>query len=143
MKVSKANIGIIFSRALPKNFNKNEEFSHTGNIFICKYNYNVLKVLASTQRWLLTQLNKERKNGKTNELSAIKFWDNPKVKNVTNQLINKQSSAKKNIIKSQKNLEEALVDIDSISINFDELFGEIKNIGIDYFSKKKAEEDEK
>ena len=143
MKDSKANIGIIFSRALPKNFNKNEEFSHTGNIFICKYNYNVLKVLASTQRWLLTQLNKERKNGKANELSAIKFWDNPKVKNVTNQLINKQSSAKKNIIKSQKNLEEALVDIDSISINFDELFGEIKNIGIDYFSKKKAEEDEK
>ena len=143
MKDSKANIGIIFSRALPKNFNKNEEFSHTGNIFICKYNYNVLKVLASTQRWLLTQLNKERKNGKTNELSAIKFWDNPKVKNVTNQLINKQSSAKKNIVKSQKNLEEALEDIDSISINFDELFGEIKNIGIDYFSKKKAEEDEK
>ena len=58
-------------------------------------------------------------------------------------MINKQSSAKKNIIKSQKNLEEALVDIDSISINFDELFGEIKNIGIDYFSQKKAEEDEK
>ena len=143
MKDSKANIGIIFSRALPKNFNKNEEFSHTGNIFICKYNYNVLKVLASTQRWLLTQLNKERKNGKANELSAIKFWDNPKVKNATNQLINKQSSAKKNIIKSQKNLEEALEDIDSISINFDELFGEVKNIGIDYFSKKKAEEDEK
>ena len=34
MKVSKANIGIIFSRALPKNFNKNETviFLHTGGL---------------------------------------------------------------------------------------------------------------
>ena len=66
-----------------------------------------------------------------------------KLKMLQTKGINKQSSAKKNIIKSQKNLEEVLVDIDSISINFDELFGEIKNIGIDYFSKKKAEEDKK
>ena len=144
MQDSKANIGIIFSRALPKNFNKNEEFSHTGNIFICKYNYSTLKVLARTQRWLLTQLNQERKNGKENTLSALKFLEEPDVKNSLTQIIVKRSTAKKRIKKAKNMLNEAEEAIDEEGLNFDEIFNKIKKqIGIDYFSKKKKEEDEK
>ena len=144
MQESKANIGIIFSRALPKNFNKNDEFSHTGNIFICKYNYSTLKVLATTQRWLLTQLNQERKNGKENALSALKFLEEPDVKNSLTQIIVKRSTAKKRIKKAKNMLNEAEEAIDEEGLNFDELFNKIKKqIGIDYFSKKKKEEDEK
>ena len=102
MQDSKANIGIIFSRALPKNFNKDDEFSHTGNIFICKYNYSTLKVLATTQRWLLTQLNKERKNGKENTLSALKFLEEPDVKNSLTQIIVKSYTGKKKIKKDSR-----------------------------------------
>ena len=37
-----------------------------------------------------------------------------------------------------------LIDIDEEGLNFDEIFNKIKKqIGIDYFSKKKKEEDEK
>ena len=144
MQDSTANIGIIFSRALPKNFNKDDEFSHTGNIFICKYNYSTLKVLATTKRWLLTQLNKERKNGNENTLSALKFLEEPDVKNSLTQIIVKRSTAKKKIKKAKNMLNEAEEAVDEEGLNFDELFNKIKKqIGIDYFSKKKKEEDEK
>ena len=100
MKDAKANVGVIFSRALPKSFNKNNLYEHTGNIFICRYDYNVLRVLATTQRWLLTQLKKERSNGKENALSAIKFFDNPEVKNIITQMIIKQSTVRNKIQKT-------------------------------------------
>ena len=143
MKDAKANIGIIFSRALPKNFNKNNLFEHTGNIFICKYDYVALKALATTQRWLLTQLKKERVNGKENVLSAIKFFDNPDVKNAITQMIVKHSAVKNKIEKTIKSAQEASTATDEMSINFDDFFNQIKGIGIDYFSQKKAEEDQK
>ena len=143
MTDSKAIVGILFSVVVPKNFNKNDLFQHTGNIFVCRYDYSVLRVLAQTQRYLLTQLHKERGNGKENALSAIKFFDNPDVKNIITQMIVKHSAVKNKIEKTIKLAQEAAETSDDVSLNFDELFNQIKNIGIDYFSQKKAEEDEK
>ena len=143
MTDSKAIVGILFSVVVPKNFNKNDLFQHTGNIFVCRYDYSVLRVLAQTQRYLLTQLHKERGNGKENALSAIKFFDNPDVKNIITQMIVKHSAVKNKIKKTIKLAQETEETVDDVSLNFDELFNQMKNIGIDYFSQKKAEEDEK
>ena len=143
MTDSKAIVGMLFSVTVPKSFNKDDLFQHTGNIFVCRYDYSVLRILAQTQRHLLTQLHKERGNGKENALSAIKFFDNPDVKNIITQMIVKHSAVKNKIEKTIKLAQEAAETSDDVSLNFDELFNQIKNIGIDYFSQKKAEEDEK
>ena len=143
MTDSKAIVGMLFSVTVPKSFNKDDLFQHTGNIFVCRYDYSVLRVLAQTQRYLLTQLHKERGNGKENALSAIKFFDNPDVKNIITQMIVKHSAVKNKIEKTIKLAQEAAETSDNVSLNFDELFNQMKNIGIDYFSQKKAEEDEK
>ena len=143
MTDSKAIVGILFSVVVPKNFNKNDLFQHTGNIFVCRYDYSVLRVLAQTQRYLLTQLHKERGNGKENVLSAIKFFDNPDVKNIITQMIVKHSAVKNKIKKTIKLAQETEETVDDVSLNFDEFFNQVKKIGIDYFSQKKAEEDQK
>ena len=133
MTDSKAIVGMLFSVTVPKSFNKDDLFQHTGNIFVCRYDYSVLRVLAQTQRYLLTQLHKERGNGKENALSAIKFFDNPDVKNIITQMIVKHSAVKNKIEKTIKLAQEAAETSDDVSLNFDELFNQIKNIGIDYF----------
>ena len=143
MTDSKAIVGMLFSVTVPKSFNKDDLFQHTGNIFVCRYDYSVLRVLAQTQRHLLTQLHKERGNGKENALSAIKFFDNPDVKNIITQMIVKHSAVKNKIKKTIKLAQETEETVDDVSLNYDELFNQMKNIGIDYFSQKKAEEDEK
>jgi len=143
MKETKAIVGVIFTRSVPKSFDEEEPYQHTGNIFICRYDYNALKVLAMTQRHLLTQLHKERGSGKENMLSAIKFFDNPDVKNAITQMIVKHSAVKNKIEKTIKSAQEAFDATDEVSVNIDQFFSQIKVIGNDYFSKKKAEEDEK
>ena len=143
MTDSKAIVGILFSVTVPKSFNKDDLYKHTGNIFVCRYDYIILKILAQTQRHLLTQLHKERGNGKENALSAIKFFDNPDVKNIITQMIVKHSAVKNKIKKTIKLAQETEETVDDVSLNLDEFFNQVKKIGIDYFSQKKAEEDEK
>ena len=133
MKDSGSDIGIIFSRTLPKDFPKDAQFDHKGNIFLCKYDYDVLKTLAQTQRYLLTQLSKERKSGKENELSALKFWENPKVKNATFKSIEDKSDTRKKLKSAKKNIEDAITKLDSMDINLEELYTEIEKIGLSAF----------
>ncbi len=133
MKESGSDIGIIFSRTLPKDFPKDVQFDHKGNIFLCKYDYDVLKTLAQTQRYLLTQLSKERKSGKENELSALKFWENPKVKNATFKSIEDKSDTRKKLKSAKKNIEDAITKLDSMDINLEELYSEIEKIGLSAF----------
>ena len=143
MKETKAIVGVIFTRSVPNSFDKEEPYQHTGNIFICRYDYNILKILAKTQRHLLTQLHKERGSGKENALSAIKFFDNPDVKNAITQMIVKHSAVKSKIEKTIKSAQEAFEASDEVSVNIDQFFSQIKVIGNDYYLKKKKEEDEK
>ena len=59
MKDSKSDVGIIFTKETPKDFQKNKLWDHKGNIFICKYNFTALNALASMQRWYLAEKNKQ------------------------------------------------------------------------------------
>ena len=136
MKESGSDIGIIFSRTLPKDFPKDAQFDHKGNIFLCKYDYDALKTLAQTQRYLITQLFKERKSGQENELSALKFWENPKVKNATFKSIEDKSDTRKKLKSAEKNIKEAITKLDSMDINLEELYTEIEKIGLSAFLEK-------
>ena len=88
MKESKSDVGIIFTRATPKDFPKDVPWDHKGNIFICKYDFTALRALATTQRWYLADKNKKKENSKDNVLSAIEFIENPIIKNILMQQIN-------------------------------------------------------
>ena len=66
MKDSKSDVGIIFTRATPKDFPKDVPWDHKGNIFICKYDFTALRALATTQRWYLSDKNKQKDNTKDN-----------------------------------------------------------------------------
>ena len=139
MKESGSDIGIIFSRTLPKDFPKDAQFDHKGNIFLCKYDYDVLKTLAQTQRYLICQLSKERKSGQENELSALKFWENPKVKNATFKSIEDKSDTRKKLKSAKKNIEDAITKLDSMDINLEELYTEIEKVGLSAFLDKYRE----
>ena len=60
MKDSKSDVGIIFTRATPKDFPKDVPWDHKGNIFICKYDFTALRALATTQRWYLSDKKKKK-----------------------------------------------------------------------------------
>ena len=97
MKDSKSDVGIIFTRATPKDFPKDVPWDHKGNIFICKYDFTALRALATTQRWYLADKNKKKENSKDNVLSAIEFIENPIIKNLLMQQINVSDKKRKKL----------------------------------------------
>ena len=133
MKDSKSDVGIIFTRATPKDFPEDAPWDHKGNIFICKYDFTALRALATTQRWYLTQINKERDGGKENVLSAIKFMENPVIKNILMQQINISDKKRKKLELTRKNLDDAIDLNDSMDTSLEEFFSEIDKIGISAF----------
>ena len=136
MKDSKSDVGIIFTKATPKDFPKNKLWDHKGNIFICKYNFTALNALASMQRWHLAEKNKQADLGGDNALSATKWIESPIITNILMQKINisEQKTQKFNLLK--KNLED-VKKLDETSDNiFEELLDEIGKIGIDAFLEK-------
>ncbi len=133
MKDSKSDVGIIFTRATPKDFPEDASWDHKGNIFICKYDFTALRALATTQRWYLTQINKERDGGKENVLSAIKFMENPVIKNILMQQINISDKKRKKLELTRKNLDDAIDLNDSMDTSLEEFFSEIDKIGISAF----------
>ncbi len=141
MEASNSDFGIIFTRTTPKDFPKDAKFTHKGNIFICRYDYDALSNLAQTQRWLKTQLSKERKSGTENELSALKFWESPKVKNPMYKAIEYRSDTRKQLGLAKKNIDNAIEKIDTMGTNLDKIFTEIEKIGLSAFLDKKKETD--
>ena len=143
MEASGSDYGIIFTRTTSKDFPKNAKFTHKGNIFVCRYDYDILDNLAQTQRHLMVQLNKERKSSSENELSALKFWEHPKVKNAMLKGIDDQSETRKQIRQAKKNLDKAEASIGELGTNLDKIFIEIDKIGLSVFLNKKKETDQK
>ena len=80
MSAAKADIGIFFTRALPKYFNKDEDYYKDNNIFICKYDWMALRLLASINRILLIKAKKAGGGGKGNQTGIIDFFNNTKTK---------------------------------------------------------------
>ena len=133
MKDSKSDVGIIFTRATPKDFPKDVPWDHKGNIFICKYDFTALRALATTQRWYLSDKNKKKENSKDNVLSAIEFIENPIIKNLLMQQINVSDKKRKKLELTMKNLNDVIELNDSMDSNLEELFSEIDKIGISAF----------
>jgi len=133
MKDSKSDVGIIFTRATPKDFPKDVPWDHKGNIFICKYDFTALRALATTQRWYLADKNKKKENSKDNVLSAIEFIENPIIKNLLMQQINVSDKKRKKLELTLKNLNDVMELNDSMDANLEELFSEIDKIGISAF----------
>ena len=133
MKDSKSDVGIIFTRATPKDFPKDVPWDHKGNIFICKYDFTALRALATTQRWYLADKNKKKENSKDNVLSAIEFIENPIIKNLLMQQINVSDKKTKKLDLTMKNLNDVIELNESMDGNLEELFTEIDKIGISAF----------
>lgn len=133
MKDAKSDVGIIFTRATPKDFPKDVPWDHKGNIFICKYDFTALRALATTQRWYLADKNKKKENSKDNVLSAIEFIENPIIKNLLMQQINVSDKKRKKLELTMKNLNDVIELNDSMDSNLEELFTEIDKIGVSAF----------
>ena len=136
MKDSKSDVGIIFTRATPKDFPKDVPWDHKGNIFICKYDFTALRALATTQRWYLADKNKQKENTQDNILSAIDFIENPIIKNLLMQQINVSDKKKKKLDLTMKNLTDVIELNENMESNLEELFSEIDKIGISEFLSK-------
>ena len=133
MKDSKSNIGVIFTRATPKDFPKDVPWDHKGNIFICKYDFPTLGNLATTQRWAHVLIDKHKENSKENILSAIDFLENPIIKNIIMQKINISEKQRKKLKLTLQNLEDSIELNESMDESLEELFKEINKIGISEF----------
>ena len=133
MKESKSNIGVIFTRATPKDFPKDAPWDHKGNIFICKYDFPTLRNLATTQRWAHVLIDQHKGNNKENILSAIDFLENPIIKNIIMQKINISEKKKKKLKLTLQNLEDVIELNESMDQSLEELFKEINKIGISGF----------
>jgi len=135
MKDSKSDIGIIFTRATPKDFPKDVSWDHKGNIFICKYDFTTLRALATTQRYMMSK-NKQKENSKENVLSAIEFIENPTIKNLLMQKINISIKQRKKLELTKKNLDDAIELNDTMDDSLEEFFEEIEKIGVEDFLSK-------
>ncbi len=133
MKDSKSDVGIIFTRTTPKDFPKDVPYAHKGSIFICKYDFTALRALATTQRWYLAEKNKQNEGSKDNVLSAIKFIESPEVTNILMQQINIAEKKRKKLELTKKNIEDVIELNETSENNLEELYEEIKKIGVEAF----------
>ena len=133
MKDSKSNIGVIFTRTTPKDFPKDVDWDHKGNIFICKYDFPALRNLATTQRWAHILIDQHKGSNKENILSAIDFLENPTIKNIIMQKINISEKKNKKLKLTLQNLEDVIELNESMDESLEELFKEINKIGISGF----------
>ena len=137
MKVAKADVGIIFSTALPKDFDKKKGFIDKGNIYVCNYDLDKLKILAAFKRKLLIGLNSLNINRDAeNKISALEFLNKPEMKNLLGQLQSKLSTYSDIVVKGEKftrDLKKNYLDFDGL---FDELFVLIQDFGLKREEKK-------
>ena len=123
MKTSKASIGIIFTVALPKDFDNEKGFSQKGNIFICKHNYDTLRYLALTRRYMLVNLyEKNQGQKKDNKLSADEFFEAATTQNIFHLMDDHFFNVGQNIDKSINSLNNAKKNFTDMDKFLDEIF---------------------
>ena len=130
MNDAKADVGIIFTTAVPKEFDSKKGFIEKGNIFVCNFNFEKLKILALFQRKLLLLLNSINKNNEDNKISALEFLNSPDVKNLLGTFHNKMTSYEDIVGRHEKlnrDIRKNYLDLDGL---FDELFQFTAEFGI-------------
>ena len=122
MKESKASVGIIFTTALPRNFDKQLGYIRKKNIFICKYDFDALRYLAYTRRQVLEVLYEKNQGKKeSNKKTAEEFFEEANTQNIFNLIDNKfvnhggsLERAKLAISKAETSYLEILKEIDEL-----------------------------
>ena len=132
MSAAKADIGIFFTRALPKYFNKDEDYYKDNNIFICKYDWTVLRLLASINRILLIKAKKAGGGGKGNQIGIIDFFNNTKIKNLIPIMMKSYKAVRPNLVKIQNTTQKALEDHDDSYKKLLDLFDQLAEVGVDF-----------
>ncbi len=134
MKETKADVGIIFTTAVPKEFNQKKAFLQKGNIFICNYNFEKLRMLAELQRKFLEKYDLMNKNeSKDNKKSALEFFSSPDFQNLMG-LIQNNMFGFEDIVGKQKKLTR---DLEKQYLNFDGYLDEFFAMTAEYGLKKK------
>ena len=138
MTDANADIGIIFTTAVPREFNIKQGFIEKGNQFVCNFDPDKLKILAKSQRKILTILNLYNKDKKQdNKKSALEFLNSPEMQNILGLVQNKMFSYGDNVGKLKKlsiDMENNYQDIDGIFENFFEM---TKEFGLKKIERKK------
>ena len=132
MSAAKADIGIFFTRALPKYFNKDEDYYKDNNIFICKYDWTALRLLASINRILLIKAKKAGGGGKGNQIGIIDFFNNTKIKNLIPIMMKSYKAVRPNLVKIQNTTQKALEDHDDSYKKILDLFDQLAEVGVDF-----------
>ena len=136
MNVAKADVGIIFTTAVPKEFDEKKGFIEKGNIFVCNFNLEKFKILALFQRKLLILLNSLNKNNEDNKVSALEFLNSPDIKNILGTFHNKMTGYEDIVGRHEKlnrDIRKNYLDLDGL---FDELFRFTAEFGIKRPNKK-------
>lgn len=90
MDKANADYGIIFTAAVPREFDRKKGFIQRGNQFVCNRDFDKLKILAVFQRRVLDLLNLFNKDKKQdNKQSALEFLNSPAMQNLLGLLQNK------------------------------------------------------
>ena len=122
MSEVKADVGIIFTTATPKELDEKKGYIQKGNIFICSYSFEALKFLAKTQRYSLKMLNKYNEDNKgDNKMSAFEFLSSAGVQNKMNSLQARMSDLGDHVDKQKKltiKLEKTYSDMDTFLEDF-------------------------
>ena len=132
MSAAKADIGIFFTRALPKYFNKDEDYYKDNNIFICKYDWMALRLLASINRILLIKAKRAGGDGKGNQIGIIDFFNNTKIKNLIPVMMKSHKAVRPNLVKIQNTAQKALDDHDDSYKKLLDLFDQLAEVGVDF-----------
>ena len=138
MSDANADIGIIFTTAVPREFNPKQGFIEKGNQFVCNFDPDKLKILAKSQRKILTMLNLINKDKKQdNKKSALEFLNSPEIQNILNSVQVKMFTYVDTVGKLKKvtkDMEENNQSIDGI---FDDFFDLTKEFGLKKLERKK------
>ena len=81
MKASNADLGVIFSASVPRDFSKKLEFQKKGNIYICKNDYYALKFIVMVLRMNLIMKDSLKAKGKENLLTALDLLEDSRTRN--------------------------------------------------------------
>ncbi len=132
MSDSKADVGIIFTRAVPRYFIKDEDYHQDNNVFICKYDHTALRTLARSNRLLLIDAKNVEKNPKSNETSVVEFYNNPDNKNTMFMLSKLRKSASENVKKIKTYADKAAQDLDKSDEELEELYNNLSKVGVHF-----------
>jgi len=139
MSDANADIGIIFTTAVPREFNPKQGFIEKGNQFVCNFDPDKLKILAKSQRKILTILNLINKDKKQdNKKSALEFLNSPAMQNILGLVQNKMFGYGDNVGKLKKltiDMEKNYQDIDGI---FEDFFELTEEFGLKKIERKKT-----